>query len=122
MNLRDVCTDVFFFFYINLNLTIVLRAFVLSSLLYNSYLYTLHVGRCTPPYIEDSVAVGLILVGSSPGGSTSNLFTYWSRGNLSLSVVMSAASTLAALGFMPLCAFLYAKLAYDAEVEVVVQA
>ena len=68
--------------------------------------------------LADELAVGLILVGSSPGGSTSNLFTYWSRGNVALSVTMSAASTLAAFGTMPLCAYLYADLAYGSETRI----
>ena len=38
--------------------------------------------------------IGLILCGCAPGGSTSNLFTYWARGNVSLSICMSAASTI----------------------------
>lgn len=42
-------------------------------------------------------SVGLILCGCAPGGSTSNLFTYWARGDLALSITMSACSTAAAI-------------------------
>ncbi|XP_061356140.1 probable sodium/metabolite cotransporter BASS1, chloroplastic [Gastrolobium bilobum] len=53
-------------------------------------------------------AAGLILVGCCPGGTASNLVTYLARGNVALSVIMTAASTLAAVVMTPL---LTAKLA-----------
>ena len=37
--------------------------------------------------LSELSAVGVILVGCSPGGTTSNLFTYWSGGNVALSIV-----------------------------------
>ena len=55
---------------------------------------------CNAFSLEKDVALGVILVGSSPGGSTSNLFTYWCRGNVALSVAASAFSTLLAFGLM----------------------
>lgn len=48
--------------------------------------------------LSDPVAVGLILTGSSPGGTTSNLFTYWAKGDVALSITMSFMSTVAAVG------------------------
>ncbi|XP_043810765.1 probable sodium/metabolite cotransporter BASS1, chloroplastic isoform X2 [Manihot esculenta] len=53
-------------------------------------------------------AAGLILVGCCPGGTASNIVTYIARGNVALSVLMTAASTLAAVIMTP---FLTAKLA-----------
>lgn len=53
-------------------------------------------------------AAGLILVGCCPGGTASNIVTYIARGNVALSVLMTAASTLAAVVMTP---FLTAKLA-----------
>ncbi|KAF7112666.1 hypothetical protein RHSIM_RhsimUnG0206100 [Rhododendron simsii] len=53
-------------------------------------------------------AVGLILVGCCPGGTASNIVTYIARGNVALSVLMTAASTLSAVIMTP---FLTAKLA-----------
>ncbi|CAK8534911.1 unnamed protein product [Lathyrus sativus] len=53
-------------------------------------------------------AAGLILVGCCPGGTASNIVTYLARGNVALSVVMTAASTLSAVIMTP---FLTAKLA-----------
>lgn len=42
-------------------------------------------------------AAGLILVGCCPGGTASNIVTYIARGNVALSVLMTAASTMAAV-------------------------
>lgn len=53
-------------------------------------------------------AAGLILVGCCPGGTASNIVTYLARGNVALSVIMTAASTLSAVIMTP---FLTAKLA-----------
>ncbi|KAI3774921.1 hypothetical protein L1987_49484 [Smallanthus sonchifolius] len=53
-------------------------------------------------------AAGLILVGCCPGGTASNIVTYIARGNVALSVLMTAASTVSAVVMTP---FLTAKLA-----------
>lgn len=52
--------------------------------------------------------VGLILVSASPGGVTSNLMTYWAKGDLALSVSMTAVSTILSLFFTPFLLTLYA--------------
>eukprot|EP00730_Choanoeca_flexa_P007816 TRINITY_DN12397_c1_g1_i1.p1 TRINITY_DN12397_c1_g1~~TRINITY_DN12397_c1_g1_i1.p1 ORF type:complete len:342 (+),score=32.16 TRINITY_DN12397_c1_g1_i1:1508-2533(+) len=57
--------------------------------------------------VSDSVALSIIFIGCTPGGSTSNLFTYWSRGDLALSVVMTCFSSVLALGMMPLLLLIY---------------
>jgi len=44
--------------------------------------------------LEPEVAVGLILVGSCPGGVASNVITYIAGANVALSVTMTACSTL----------------------------
>jgi BASS family bile acid:Na+ symporter len=43
---------------------------------------------------EPEVAAGLVLIGSVSGGVASNVMTYLARGNLALSVTMTACSTL----------------------------
>jgi BASS family bile acid:Na+ symporter len=50
----------------------------------------------------------LLLVGCSPGGSTSNMFTFLSKGNVSLSVSLTITSSLLAIIAMPLLLKLYA--------------
>ncbi|XP_024980073.1 probable sodium/metabolite cotransporter BASS1, chloroplastic [Cynara cardunculus var. scolymus] len=46
-------------------------------------------------------AAGLILVGCCPGGTASNIVTYIARGNVALSVLMTAASTVSAVVMTP---------------------
>lgn len=49
-----------------------------------------------------SIALGMILVGSSPGGNISNFITHLARGNTMLSIGMTGASTLLATVMTPL--------------------
>lgn len=51
---------------------------------------------------EPAVAAGIILIGSCPGGVASNVMTYLSKGNVALSVTMTACSTLIAPIMTPL--------------------
>jgi len=48
------------------------------------------------------VAVGLILVASVPGGTMSNIITYFARANIALSIALTAATTLLCLVTTPL--------------------
>lgn len=57
--------------------------------------------------VDALTAVGIVLCGSAPGGTTSNLFTYWSKGSVALSIVMSFFSNLAAIVAMPLLMVIY---------------
>lgn len=47
------------------------------------------------------VALSLLFIGATPGGTTSNLFTYLVRGNVALSIMMTICSTLMAVILMP---------------------
>jgi bile acid transporter len=60
-----------------------------------------------PPEIAAPLAIGALLMGSVPAGTTSNIFTYFSRGNLALSVMMTTNSTIWALLMTPLALWLY---------------
>lgn len=60
--------------------------------------------------VDASVALGMILVSSCPGGSFSNIMTWLARGNLATSISMTGASTLASLVFTPLNFAFYAGL------------
>jgi len=55
---------------------------------------------------DAALALGVLLVACAPGGTTSNLFAYWSKGDLSLSISMTVASTIAAVGMMPLLLYI----------------
>lgn len=54
------------------------------------------------------LAAGLILVACCPGGTASNVITLLAGGNVPLSVLMTACSTLAAVGLTPLLTHWYA--------------
>ncbi len=56
------------------------------------------------------IALGALIMGSVPAGTTSNLFTYFSKGNLALSVTMTVNSTLWAFVMTPAVLWLYANL------------
>jgi len=53
------------------------------------------------------IALGALIMGAVPAGTTSNLFTYFSKGNVALSVVMTVNSTLWAFVMTPLMLWIY---------------
>jgi BASS family bile acid:Na+ symporter len=57
---------------------------------------------------DPAVAAGVILIGSCSGGVASNVMVYLSRGNVALSVTMTACSTLMAPILTPLAMKLFA--------------
>jgi len=61
--------------------------------------------------LPPALAVGLILMGCMPGGTTSNIFTYFSKGVLALSIMMTSVSTLVAVAMVPLLISFYSGLA-----------
>ena len=58
--------------------------------------------------LPQELAIGVILVGCCPGGTASNVITYLAKGDLALSVGMTAASTLLAPLLTPLLVWLLA--------------
>ncbi|WP_257181327.1 bile acid:sodium symporter family protein [Corynebacterium cystitidis] len=52
--------------------------------------------------LPPEIAVGVILVGCSPGGTSSNVVSYLARGDVALSVTMTSVSTVLAPFFTPL--------------------
>ncbi len=61
--------------------------------------------------LPPALAVGLILMGCMPGGTTSNIFTYFSKGALALSIMMTSVSTLVAVAAVPSLIAFYSKMA-----------
>ncbi|MFQ3790017.1 bile acid:sodium symporter [Halomonas sp. A29] len=53
--------------------------------------------------------VGLVLIGCMPGGTTSNIFAYFSKSLLSLSIMMTICSTLAGFIMVPLLMEFYTQ-------------
>ena len=66
-------------------------------------------GLCKTLGLPDDLAISLIVVGCTPGGTTSNLFTYFAGADVALSVSMTALSTVAAVVMMPLTLYVYAS-------------
>jgi BASS family bile acid:Na+ symporter len=52
--------------------------------------------------LSPELAVGLVLMGAAPGGTTANLMTHLAKGDTALSVTMTAISSLAAVITVPL--------------------
>ncbi len=52
--------------------------------------------------VEAGFAIGLFLIAAVPGGSLSNIYTVLARGNVALSIALTAVTTVAALFMTPL--------------------
>lgn len=52
--------------------------------------------------LAGGVAVGIALIAAIPGGTTSNIFTYFAHGNITLSICITAITTLACVITTPL--------------------
>jgi bile acid:Na+ symporter, BASS family len=59
--------------------------------------------------VSTEVAVGVILVGCCPGGTSSNVMTYLSKGDTALSVSITAVSTILAPFLTPALIYLFAS-------------
>jgi len=79
--------------------------------LVTTYVLTPMVGYllATALKLPPAYAVGLILMACLPGGTTSNIFNYFSKGVLSLSILMTIVSTLFAVLLVPLALKLFSS-------------
>ena len=68
--------------------------------------------------LPDDQAISLLIIGCTPGGTTSNLFAYYARADLALSISMTALSTIAAVVVMPLLLMVYTRPFTDASLTV----
>jgi len=71
--------------------------------------------------LQPAFAISLILIGCLPGGTTSNMFTYFSRGSVALSISMTTASTVVAIIMMPILLNLY-TIGYTSQINAEMQA
>ncbi|MEM9855343.1 MAG: bile acid:sodium symporter [Pseudomonadota bacterium] len=65
--------------------------------------------------VPEPIALGILLMACMPGGTTSNIFTYFSKGNLALSVLMTVTSTVTGVVLIPIILIVYAA-ALDIEI------
>jgi BASS family bile acid:Na+ symporter len=63
--------------------------------------------------LDPAQTIGLILVGSCPGGTASNVITYLARGNVALSISLTSLSTLLAIVLTPVITLLIADTTID---------
>ncbi|MBQ4392396.1 MAG: bile acid:sodium symporter family protein [Prevotella sp.] len=66
--------------------------------------------------LDEALALGVVLVGCSPGGTASNVITYLAKGDLALSVGMTGVSTLLAPLLTPLLTWALAGKSVDVDV------
>ena len=65
------------------------------------------------------MGLGLLMIACTPGGSTSNLYTYYAKGDVALSISMTVASSLAATFMMPLLLKIYSEaLGIGSEIQI----
>lgn len=94
------------------------RALVIGVLCQFGLMPVIALGLATAFGLPPAIALSLILVGSTPGGTTSNLFTYYAKGDVALSISMTVASTVAAIVLMPLAISIYAAQYTSGDLEV----
>jgi bile acid:Na+ symporter, BASS family len=63
--------------------------------------------------LDPALSVGMILVGTCPGGTASNVITYLAKGNVALSISLTSISTLLAIILTPALTLLIADAAID---------
>lgn len=68
--------------------------------------------------LEGTDALGLLLMACTSGGNASNMFAYFSRADLALSISMTAISTLASVVLMPTLLLVYTASLSGAEMQV----
>ena len=57
--------------------------------------------------LETIIAIGILLVGTAPGGTASNVICYLAKGDIALSISLTTCSTFLAVFFMPTLFWLY---------------
>lgn len=68
-----------------------------------------------------NLALGLVLLSSTPGGPTSNIFSYLARGNVALNVTLTAINSLIAIVFVPAMVFLGAQVFFSEGLNIPLQ-
>ncbi|XP_075051492.1 sodium/bile acid cotransporter 4 [Mixophyes fleayi] len=59
--------------------------------------------------LNEVAAIAVLLCGCCPGGNLSNIMSLLVNGDMNLSIIMTASSTLLALLLMPLCLWIYSR-------------
>ena len=67
--------------------------------------------------LNDELLVGVVLVGTCPGGTSSNVITFLSKGDTALSVGMTSINTLLAPFLTPMLTYLYLRTSVSVDVK-----
>ncbi|WP_405216097.1 bile acid:sodium symporter family protein [Agrococcus sp. Ld7] len=78
------------------------KAFVIGVIAQYVIMPLVAIGLATAFQLPPALLVGVVLVGSAPGGTSSNVMVYLAKGDTALSVAMTTASTLLAPVLTPL--------------------
>jgi len=71
--------------------------------------------------LSQAASIGLLIMGCVPGGTTSNIFTYFAKGDVALSIMMTVVSTLFAIVATPALLFFYGSKIMSQEFQIPVQ-
>lgn len=85
------------------------RAFLIGTASQFGWMPLIAYGLARALSLPDAAAIGLIVMGTCPGGTTSNLFAHLARADVALSISMTAASKVLGIVMMPLCLYIYAR-------------
>jgi bile acid transporter len=94
------------------------RALLLGTLSQFGWMPLLAYGLAKWLRLPNEAAVGLIVMGSCPGGAMSNLFAHFAGGDVALSIAMTAFSKVVGVLLMPLCIYVYARPFTDAHMAI----
>ena len=59
--------------------------------------------------LPPTLALTLIVLGCSPGGTSSNILAYWAKADIALSIALTAVTNTLAFGTMPLLLWIWAR-------------
>jgi len=85
------------------------RAFLIGTLSQFGWMPLLAFLLARGFHLPNAAAIGLIVMGTCPGGTTSNLFAHLARADTALSLSMTAASKVIGIVMMPVSLYLYAR-------------
>lgn len=77
------------------------KALVLGSIAQIILMPCVALGMAYALDLSEHVAVGLVIVAACPGGATSNVFAFLAKGNLALSILMTALASLITIMTIP---------------------
>ncbi len=67
--------------------------------------------------LSNELLAGVVLVGTCPGGTSSNVITYLSKGDTALSIGMTSINTLLAPFLTPMLTYLYLRTSVDVDIR-----